>query len=136
LYQETEEETAKPGEHKEERPPKKSRGRGRKPKIAMLPTPGLIKRKRGRPAKNEVYAQRQAERQNMLKQGELQSENEEDQMMNGSEGSIQFEDNDDNMFMRRNDSLDMEQESIGEMGEEHSNLVRVEVLNTVLKGRP
>ncbi len=72
----------------------------------------------------------------MLKQGELQSENEEDQMMNGSEGSIQFEDNDDNMFMRRNDSVDMEQESNGEMGEEHSNLVSVWVLNTVLKGRP
>ena len=98
--------------------------RGRKPKIAMLPTPGLIKRKRGRPAKNEVYAQRQAERQNLLKQGELQSDNEEDQMMNGSEGSIQNDDNDDNLFMRRNDSVEMDQESNGEIGEDLSNQVR------------
>jgi hypothetical protein len=37
--------------------PKRTKVRGRKPKkVDMLPTPGLIKRKRGRPAKNEVYA--------------------------------------------------------------------------------
>lgn len=80
----------------------------------MLPTPGLIKRKRGRPAKNEVYAQRQAARENLLKQEESQGEDEEEkQEMEGSPYNSNMEDGSFGNDMGQRDSMGEDHESYG-----------------------
>lgn len=96
-------------------PPKRTKVRGRKPKkVDMLPTPGLIKRKRGRPAKNEVYAQRQAVRENLLKQEESQGEDEEEkQQMDGSGYNSNMDEGSFNNEMDQRDSMGEDHESYG-----------------------